>query len=515
MESINNIIKDNLDIKDEKCLNGGIINKFEDFNFNTLNKIETKNTYKINIIPKTKRKVNEIKLNKKLTENSSFLAFRKYSNGNTVKEDKNYINSIVLNENHINMASLSNISNSNLLEKNENIFRNTTKKDKIKDMNNSTTTNKINSIFDNKFEINLKINKDKYLSQKNHNQILNNNVKLNNFINKSKTINYLENSQMFRKNSSKILKRFCFICEVFEEKLYHSKNCSHLLCKECAKSYYEQQAEKGIYNIKCPKYNCNYNLNLKDIKEIVSSEIYTKIEAYTNIKKTTIDNNKSIEKNIDELIEMNSNKRNSTTMEINNNLNDSNKKIKIKKKKYKKMQIPKLINKNNNIIHFTLKQHMIKITDFTRFKSRVKNEKEIKKTVCTKCGKSTLFSRDDQNFIRCLNCGKATCKYCHKQLESSNTLRKLNALCGICYGHIRFHSNQSYIKKILFEILFVISGFFVVWIGFSKYEANFIIRNTKRNKYIFIFVLFIFLAVNFVVMILLAPYFPIIISIFE
>ena len=464
MESINNIIKDNLDIKEEKYLNVGITNKFVDFNFNTLNKIETKKTFQINIFPKLKKKINENKINKKLTENSSFLAFRKYSNGNTRKEDKNNKNSIVLNENNINMASISNISNSNLLEKKENIFRNITKKDKVKDKNNSTTINKINSMFDNKFKINLKINQDKYLSQKNNNQILNNKVQLNNFLNKSKTINYLENSQMFTKNSSKILKRFCFICEAFEEKLYHSKNCSHLFCKECAKTYYEQQAEKAIYDIKCPKYNCNNNLNLKDIKEILSSEIFAKIETYTNIKKTTINNNKSIEKNIDEFIEMNSNKRNSITMEMNNNLNDSNKKIKIKKKKFKKLQIPRLINKNNNIIHFTLKQHMIKISDFTRFKSRVKNEKEIKKAICSKCGKSALFSRDDQNFIRCLNCGNAICKYCHKQLDSSNTLRKLNELCGVCYSRIKFRSNKSYIKKILYEILFVISGFFVVWL---------------------------------------------------
>ena len=215
--------------------------------------------------------------------------------------------------------------------------------------------------------------------------------------------------------------------------------------------------------------------------------------------------------------DMNSNKRNSTTIDINNNNNnESYKGIKIIKKNLLKTQIPKSTNKNNNhIMNFIVKQHIIKIDDFTRFKIKVKNEKEMKKMICSKCGKSALFSRDDQNFIKCLNCNHAICKYCYKQLEGSKTLRKLNALCGMCYSRIKYHKKNSCFKKICYEIIFVISGFIAVWIGFSKFEVEYLFKKQKRKRYyLFIIVLMIFLIFNFIILILFIPYFPIFISIF-
>ena len=94
------------------------------------------------------------------------------------------------------------------------------------------------------------MNKKKLNNQNiNNNNLYNKKIIVNNFFNKSRTFNYLAESQMFRKYTSKILKRFCFICESFEEKLYHTKNCKHLFCKDCGQSYYEQQIDNYIYNI--------------------------------------------------------------------------------------------------------------------------------------------------------------------------------------------------------------------------------------------------------------------------
>lgn len=254
METLNKKEKDNF-IKKDNCSNGGITNKNDECNINRTNHKKTKNIYLLNNIPKNNRKANKKIFDKKLTQNSSFLAFRKNSNRNMNKDAKNPENSNALDENNINMASISNISSSYFLEKNDNIFRNYIRTNKIKGNNNTAintinTINKINSIYGNQFDLKFKMKKEKSNAQNINNNILNNNkILVNNFINKSRTFNYLADSQMFRKNTSKIFKRFCFICESFEEKLYHTKNCKHLFCKDCGQSYYEQQIDNYIYNI--------------------------------------------------------------------------------------------------------------------------------------------------------------------------------------------------------------------------------------------------------------------------
>ena len=70
----------------------------------------------------------------------------------------------------------------------------------------------------------------------------------------------------------------CFICETKKENLYHTKQCNHLFCNECGRSYFEQQTEKGIFSLKCLKYDCNKNLLLNDIKSFLNPEIIITIK---------------------------------------------------------------------------------------------------------------------------------------------------------------------------------------------------------------------------------------------
>lgn len=532
MESIDNKMLEKTEYIKNNISNGGIdnnIDKLNDLNDGKLNRSIKNNNYILNILPKTRRILNDNKLDKKFTANSSFLAFRKCSNENIKKADKRYDNTATINENNINIMSISNMSNSNLLnEKNENEIRNLMRTPKLKDETiYSPTMNKINSIYENNFTLKLKLNhntndiintqskskNDKLLTTENAN-FNTNKVKVNNFIIKSRTFNNdLENSLIFDKHSSKILQRFCFICEVFEEKLYHTRFCSHLFCKKCGKSYFEQLVEKGIYNIKCPKYNCYSNLNLKDLKEILTPDTYQKIQTFMKIdnSKPKINNRyKSNEKGSKD-INLNLIKKNIDKLSN----HDSFKALIPKKKHSLKSQIP-ISNRNNYSMHFRVKQHIIKVTDSTKFRIRVKNEKEIKKALCMKCKKSSLFSREDQNFIRCLNCGNVICKYCFKQLgeKNENSIRKLNTIYAICYNHIKIRSKKNRPKRIIYEILFIVSGFLILWIGFSKYEAKYII-NKRKSFFLFIIFFFIFLIFNLIVFVLFIPYFPLIISILE
>jgi hypothetical protein len=211
----------------------------------------------------------------------------------------------------------------------------------------------------------------------------------------------------------------------------------------------------------------------------------------------------------------------------NNNINKNNKNINFNKKDnlegsnkergirnfFFKSQITKSINRNNYSIHFMIKRNIIKSSNDIRFKSKVKNEKEMKKVICSKCGKSALFSRDKMAYIRCLNCGNAICKFCYRHLSPCNI--QINAICGICFNQIRFHKNQTITNKFIFEIIYIISGFIIVWIGFSKYEALFFVSNKRGKKYyLFIFFFIIFLLFNIIFFVLFIPYFPIINSFF-
>ena len=541
----NNYINQNN--KDNNYANGVISNQ-NNINeaFTISNQIESINYYKLNFFSKAKKKINDNnKLDKKYTNSTSFLDFRKYSNGNKA-QNKNCDHSATLNDNNINVASLSNISYTNLLEKNDNLIKKMMKKENFQE-NQNLINNKINTIYDNNFIFKLKTNKEiptiqKQNSKKNDKKIIFNEnlkydkIKINNFFTKSKTFNDKGTSQLVRKNTSKILKRYCFICEVFQERLYRTKNCNHLLCKECIRSFYEQQTEKGIYNLKCPKYSCLYTFNLKDIKEILTFDTYRRIECFLNNKDNKTNKDKLNERkstydnNVNDINYINyESKKNSTI--INNNNNNSNNNniinnkineikysgIRLMKKHMLKTQIPVPINKGEKIMNFVLKEHMIKISDYTKFKSRVKNEKEIKKMRCSKCGKSALFSREDKNFIRCLNCGNAICKYCYKRIGCSNSLKDLNSICGICYGRMKLHTNITLAKKLLYENLFVISGFIIVWIGFSKKASNFFFKRKKRKKYInclYKVIFVFFLIINLIVLVPFMPYFPIIITVF-
>ena len=201
---------DKIDKKGINCLNGGIFiknNPFNKLNFNALNQKELRNHERIKSFQKKKKKVS---IDKILPNNSSFLGFRKNSNGNMKKD-------ITLNENNISVISMNNLSYSNLLDdKNENIFRQITRKEVIKEKNeNNTTINKINTIYENRFRIQLiQKKKDKKYRYLDNNKLNNdkdsnkdNQMKINNFLKDSKNINKLESSHMFRKNSSKKLKK--------------------------------------------------------------------------------------------------------------------------------------------------------------------------------------------------------------------------------------------------------------------------------------------------------------------
>ena len=527
MERNNNIINENIFLSisnKNKISSDNIIEINNNKNHTIMNErspiSNIKNNYK-NLIPINKRKNSKTKID---CTNSSFLTLRKYSDFNTKKRNDN---SITLNENNINIISLSNLSNTNLINnKNENIFRKINKKENIKDTDkeNISTINQINNIYDNNFKLKLRLNKDEIIPKnKISNKYINRNFEKNkNFqrikkshyiLIKSRTFNEIKNSDINKNNSSKILRLFCFICNSYDERLYHARNCKHFFCKECGKNYFEQQVKKGIYTLKCPKYNCNKNCNLNSIKEMLSQDTYIKLETYqkinNNLNKLTLVNlNENCLQNINT---PKSNKRNS----FETITNESYKGLNCFKKNF--LKIPHDNKYKNNSMNFVQRtKHILKINNSSYFKSRIKIENEINQEICLKCKNPSLFKRDGLTFIKCLNCGSIFCKNCYKKYNTSKNFYRINLICSACYQRKRKRKKESIFNKMKIEILLIFSGFFAVIIGFSKYEVEFFIKKKKRKCFVLYLIFFVIIFfINFVVAILFIPYFPIFTTMFR
>ena len=482
----------------------------------------TKNNY-INLIPKNKRKISKNKVD---YTNSSFLTLRKNSE---ISPKKKNDGSVTINENNINFISMSNLSNTNLMNnKNESIFRKLNIKENIKDENikdkeKESTMNQINNIYDNNIKLKLRLNKDEIIHRnKVSNKLINRNFEKNkNFpkikknyytLIKSRTFNDKKSSDINKNNSSKILQLFCFICNTYDERLYHARNCKHFFCDECGKAYFDQQVKKGIYTLECPKYNCFNNLNLNNIKDILSRETYIKLDTYQRMnnnlnKLTSIKINEKLLQNLNTPKSM---KRNSFETISNNG---SYKGLNCFKKNF--LKIPhdnKYKNKNNNIIQRT--KHILKIDNTSHFKNRIKLENEKNKNICLKCKNPSLFKRDDLTYIKCLNCDNVFCKYCFKRFNTSKKFLRRNVICSVCYQRKKKRRKASILAQIKIEILLVFSGFFAVIYGFSRYEAQFIFKKRRKCHFLHIIFFVIIFFVNFIVAILFFPYFPVFTMIF-
>ena len=518
----NNIINDDFSSSiyklNNKCMNDAFDNSKniqEKLGSSHLVVAEDIKTNNINPIPKTKRRISQNKVD---NTNSSFITFRKNSDLSRKKKNDN---SVTLNENNINIISLSNLSNLNLINnnnKNESIFRKINHKENIKDSEKNSTINQINNIYDNKFQLKLRLNKDEII-QKNKvsNKFIPRNFKNSQYFMKikksnytlirSKTFNINKNSDIEKIRNGKYSQIWCFICNSYEEKLYHTKNCDHFFCKECGKSYFDQQVERVRYTLKCPKYDCNNYLNLNNIKEILTQETFIKLETYQKIthdfnKMTSI---KLSEKITPKLYTPKLNQRNS----FETITNESCKGLYCLKSNF--LKIPH--NQKNKKKCFSHKnKHILKIDNSTRFKRRIEQEKEKNKLICSKCKKPSLFKRDDLSFLRCLNCDNAFCKFCLKKFNNPN--RRRYFICGHCYLKRKKRKKLNFLAKMKFEILLVFSGFFVVIIGFTKYEIEFILKKKKKCYILYIIFFVIIFSFNFIIAILFFPYFPVITMLF-
>ena len=72
----------------------------------------------------------------------------------------------------------------------------------------------------------------------------------------------------------------------------------------------------------------------------------------------------------------------------------------------------------------------------------------------------------------------------------------------------------SILTKMKYEILLVFGGFFIVIIGFTKYEVEFILKKKRKILVLYMFFFIVIFIFNFIIAILFFPYFPAITMLF-
>ncbi len=310
---------------------------------------------------------------------------------------------------------------------------------------------------------------------------MNQNNKQSNLIN-----NLNINSNNSNTNSSRILfKNFqniqkdCYICEkpFYFIKLYYAECGIHFLCRKCLKSYYEDYLEHKNFSkiLKCPCAQCDKIIDYENVVKDIISETHQKI--YENY----------VEEKIDDI-----------------NQNDKEDNMDTNLKFYTKKHVLD-VNNNKNIYMF----------------------KKSRDRFCPRCLKPYLFSKTNNNFIKCLFCNLKICKYCLKEYTPKHLNLQDEDHCKIRFRRSLDEPEQNnYFIKFLIEIFFVVATFLFIFPGFFMtflYKFNTCFNVNKKEKnikyYIKAVISFIFSFIFFIIccpfIILIYSMFPSFIAMFD
>ena len=298
---------------------------------------------------------------------------------------------------------------------------------------------------------------------------------LNNSNNNTNNNSLSNSNRLFYKSYQNIQKE-CYICEkpFYFIKLYYAECGLHFLCRKCLKNYYEDYLEHKNFSkiLKCPCAQCDKTIDYDKIVKDIISETHQKI--YEN----------HFEEKIDE-------KDGDCTIDTN---------IKL----YTKRHVLD-INTNKNIYMF----------------------KKSRDRYCPRCLMPYLFSKTNNNFIKCLFCNLKICKYCLKEYTSKH----LNLLdedhCKIRFRRSLDEPEQSNcFIKFLIEVFFVVATFILIFPGIfltflNKFKRCFGLNKKVKNanyyiKFIFSWIFCVlFFIICFPFIILIYSMFPAFIALFD
>ena len=336
---------------------------------------------------------NFINNNIKNVEQSSII---ENSDGNDLIDDNsNNKKDIINNEKEINNIDNDNknLNDNNLID--DNISENKKlipilKKNNINKNNLKDLATKALEISDNtikkKVSINIKDDPKNSLSSTTavQNLLLNQNNKQNSSLNNLNG-NNSENTNRIFFSTYQSIQKDCYICEksFYFIKLYYAECNQYFLCRKCLKSYYEDYIENNNFSkiLKCPCAQCDKTIDYEKIVKDVISDTHQKIYENYNEEKGIIDKYRDVDSNID------------TNLKL-----------------YTKRHVLD-VNNNKKIYMF----------------------KKTKERYCPRCLMPYLFSKTNNNFIKCLFCNFKICKFCLKEYSHKHLNLQNEDHCKIRY----------------------------------------------------------------------------------
>ena len=430
---------------------------------------------------------NFINNNIKNVEQSSII---ENSDGNDLIDDNsNNKKDIINNEKEINNIDNDNknLNDNNLID--DNISENKKlipilKKNNINKNNLKDLATKALEISDNtikkKVSINIKDDPKNSLSSTTavQNLLLNQNNKQNSSLNNLNG-NNSENTNRIFFSTYQSIQKDCYICEksFYFIKLYYAECNQYFLCRKCLKSYYEDYIENNNFSkiLKCPCAQCDKTIDYEKIVKDVISDTHQKIYENYNEEKGIIDKYRDVDSNID------------TNLKL-----------------YTKRHVLD-VNNNKKIYMF----------------------KKTKERYCPRCLMPYLFSKTNNNFIKCLFCNFKICKFCLKEYSHKHLNLQNEDHCKIRYRrNLDEQEKTNPIIKYLIEVFFVMVTYLLIFPGMFLTFLNILNRcfrinkKEKNTKYyiksIFSWIFcFIFFIICCPIIILIYSMFPVIISIFD
>ena len=298
-----------------------------------------------------------------------------------------------------------------------------------------------------------------------HKKVITSLTENGNLINHDGDNDYIVNdNNNINENLTSRITSSCLICEkiIPKSNLYHSKTCSHGICRKCIKLYYEDKIEDGIFdNFKCPIYSCKGHFNESLIKVFISSKLFT------------------------------------TAMSKQNNNNNSS-----------------LSETSIDTVKMYQEEHVLDINDNKTFFLYPKE----KLNACPRCKKEALFGKTNYYFVKCLNCQMKMCRWCLKEFDDEHfDLLKENH-CRVYFRTIiedekGCKCSKSCICKYLCELFFVIAGFFMMFIGGFYYISscvNYVFcqceeKGKEKGKCVGCFVTMLLVVVKVIVFVICVP----------
>ena len=143
---------------------------------------------------------------------------------------------------------------------------------------------------------------------------------------------------------------------------------------------------------------------------------------------------------------------------------------------------------------------------------------------CPFCNEETLFKFTNNHFYKCLNCLSKVCKYCFKEFNNNHIEFNYPERCKVYFRLSDSNDNaENKFCQFLKQLFFVIAIYYLTFVGIFLVlrDKFFIIFDVKKRnifliKYIFgYFFSFIIFIIVIPFLIIIYPYFPSIIGIFD